>query len=59
MFVVAFQALQQQVDEVLNLVSKHSTLVDTKLNDNQEKFTQLEERLAGDIKSLDEVGNIL
>lgn len=47
--------LQQQVDEVLSLVSKHSAMVDTRLEDQEKRFTQLEERLAADIKHLDQV----
>lgn len=47
--------LQQQVDEVLSLVSKHSAMVDTKLHDQESQFHRLEERLTADIKHLDQV----
>ena len=47
--------LQEQVDEVLSLVSKHSAMVDTKLHDQQSQFHRLEERLTADIKHLDQV----
>ena len=47
--------LQEQVNEVLSLVSKHSAMVDTKLHDHESKFHQLEERLTADIKHLDQV----
>ena len=47
--------LQEQVDEVLSLVSKHSAMVDTKLHDQESQFHRLEERLTADIKHLDQV----
>ena len=47
--------LQEQVNEVLSLVSKHSAMVDTKLHDQQSQFHRLEERLTADIKHLDQV----
>ncbi|XP_076450681.1 uncharacterized protein LOC143286784 [Babylonia areolata] len=47
--------LQQQVDEVVNLVRKHTSMVDSKLHDQEVKFGQLEQRLAADIKHLSQV----
>nr|KAG5694177.1 hypothetical protein BaRGS_016023 [Batillaria attramentaria] len=51
--------LQQQVDEVLSLVSKHSAMVDSRLEDQEKRFSQLEERLAADVKHLDQLVNSL
>lgn len=47
--------LQQQAEEVLSLVSKHTARVDSRLQEQERRVTQIEQRLAADIKHLDQL----
>ncbi|KAL8614279.1 hypothetical protein ACOMHN_007617 [Nucella lapillus] len=46
------ELLEAQVREVVSLVTKHASMMDTKLTDHEHKFGQLEQRLTADIKHL-------
>lgn len=49
------EVLDQQMDEVVSLVFKHTSMMDSRLHDQDVKLGQLEQRLAADIKHLSQV----